>query len=92
MEVISEGRSLEELNKTEGELRVYLDRNLTDEEISRFTDVRQEARILIVNASEVDKVKELSVGVKGWQLMGERSWWPWVVGGGLAYLALRGRR
>ena len=92
MNVVAEGTNLEELNKSKGELRVYLERNLTDEEISKFVDARQEARILIVNASEVDKIKELDVGVKGWQLMGERSWWPWVVGGGLAYLALRGRR
>ena len=89
MNVVAEGTNLEEITRRKGELRVYLDRNLTSGEISKFTEGRQEARILIVDASDVDKIKELGVGVKGWQLMGESSLWPWFVGGGLAYLALR---
>ena len=96
MRVLAEGENLSKLREVTGPLRVYLTRDLNDEEIvileKRFIDVKQQARILVVKG-EIGQLKDMfNNEVVGWQLMADNdSRIAWALGLGVAVLALRSK-
>ena len=92
MRVLAEGENLQELREVSGTLRVYLTRDLTDEEIlmleRKFIEVKQQARILVVKG-EIGQLKDMFRSeVVGWQLMADSSNLKWFLGAGIAALVL----
>ncbi|KKL08536.1 hypothetical protein LCGC14_2574910 [marine sediment metagenome] len=96
MRVIAEGENLSQLREVSGTLRVYLTRDLTDEEIvileQKFIEVKQQARILVVKG-DLEQVKGMfNKEVLGWQLIADNdSRIAWALGLGVAVLALRSK-